>query len=161
MALYLQKPHHTIIAASRSPSSYYTLFSLPHHETSSLITISIDSTIPTSASTALQALEKDHPEITHLDVVIANAGISSVWPTVEKLDVEDLKEHMQVNVYGVVWLFQAALPLMRKAMETGKEPKFVTVGSTAGWIEVCYFLFSPSFLALLIHWGDSVLFELR
>ena len=133
VSLYLLKPHHTIIAAVRSPSSATPLFFLPHHPTFTILTITIDASVSTSASTALKKLEHDHPEITHLDVVIANAGISSVWPTVEKLDVEDLRSHMEINVYGVVWLFQATLRLLRK----GREPRWVTVGSTAGWTEVC------------------------
>ena len=92
--------------------------------------------------------------------MIANAGILSVWPTIKELDVEDLKEHMEVNVYGVVWLFQAALPLLRKAIQMNREPKWVTVGSMAGWTEVC---FPPS--SCLSFWrfnfrGDEIIFEL-
>jgi len=59
----------------------------------------------------------------HLDVVVANAGIAYNWEPLAKVDPEVVREHFTVNTLGTFALFQAALPLMKKA---GKS-KFVAI----------------------------------
>ena len=39
----------------------------------------------------------------------------------------DVREHFEINVCAVIYLFQAVLPLLNKA----KMPKFVTLGTSA------------------------------
>jgi NAD(P)-dependent dehydrogenase (short-subunit alcohol dehydrogenase family) len=51
----------------------------------------------------------------HLDVVIANAGIAYNWERLEQVDPEVIREHFTVNSLGTFTLFQAVLPLLRKA----------------------------------------------
>lgn len=59
----------------------------------------------------------------HLDVVIANAGIAYNWELLEKVDPEVVREHLTVNTLGSIILFQAVLPLLRKA----KRSKFIPI----------------------------------
>lgn len=59
----------------------------------------------------------------HLDVVIANAGIAYDWVPLENIDPEVAMEHISVNTLGTLSLFQAVLPLLRKS----KSPKFVPI----------------------------------
>ncbi|KAF8859559.1 NAD(P)-binding protein [Acephala macrosclerotiorum] len=66
--------------------------------------------------------------IDRLDLVIANAGIATVWPTVADASVEDMQEHYLVNVIGLVVLFQATLPLLSEAVVG----KFAVMSSLAG-----------------------------
>ncbi|KAF7940452.1 uncharacterized protein EAE98_000579 [Botrytis deweyae] len=68
--------------------------------------------------------------INHIDLVIANAGVSYAWPSVIDLKIEDLEGHFIPNVYGAVRLYQATLSLLLKS----KDPKWVIIGSTAGMI---------------------------
>ena len=46
------------------------------------------------------------------------------------VNLDDLQEHIQVNVYGPLTLFQATLPLL----ERSANPKFAAVGSPLGSI---------------------------
>ena len=82
---------------------------------------------PADAFEAVKILNSEH-DIHHLDVVIANAGIAYVYPKVSELKITDLKAHMEPNVHGAIWLYQATLPLLLRSAN----PKWVTMGSTAG-----------------------------
>lgn len=69
--------------------------------------------------------------ISAVDIVIANAGIAKVLPTVAQAQVSDMLEHFMVNAVAPALLFQAFLPLLRKSQ---REPKFVTLSTTAASI---------------------------
>ncbi|KAF2684100.1 NAD(P)-binding protein [Lentithecium fluviatile CBS 122367] len=64
-------------------------------------------------------------------MVIANAGVSYVWPKVSEVRTADLQGHLTPNVFGVVWLYQA----MRALLERSAKPVWVTMGSSAGLTE--------------------------
>ena len=132
LELYLARPNHIVIAANRD-STHTTsknLVNLPTAIGSRLITVKIDAT---SESDALEAAKQLWAQgVDHIDIVIANAGISYIWPKVSDLKISDLQSHVVTNVYGVVWLYQATLPLLLKS----DNPKWVTIGSAAGWLEV-------------------------
>jgi norsolorinic acid ketoreductase len=99
-------------------------------KSSSLIVVKIESAPTESALAAVKELQQIHG-IKSLDVVIANAGISKIYPTVADVDVEDMKEHYLVNTIGVVTLFQAVLPLLNNSQ---KEKKFIAISSSAASI---------------------------
>lgn len=67
-----------------------------------------------------------------LDLVIANAGVAMSYPKVSELKVADLQAHLGPNVFGVVWLYQATLPLLRAS----ESPKWITMGSSAAHLSV-------------------------
>lgn len=129
---YLSCPKTTVVAAVRDieSSSAKSLHDLPKGAGSTLIVVKIDSSSLTDAEHATSLLQSKY-NILSLDVVIANAGISKVWPAVHEANIEDMREHFEVNVLGVVTLFKAVRPLLLKSAGT---PKFITLGSTAGWI---------------------------
>lgn len=130
---YLALPNHTVIAGNRDPThaTSQALNDLPKADGSKLIVVKIDATVEKDAHDAVKELQETHG-ITHLDIVIANAGISYALPTVADLKIADFQAHMEPNVYGVIALYQATRPLLRKS---SKEPMFVPMGSTAGCIE--------------------------
>ncbi|EXF82182.1 aflatoxin biosynthesis ketoreductase nor-1 [Colletotrichum fioriniae PJ7] len=130
---YLALPNHIVIAGNRDPTqpTSQALNDLPKAEGSKLIVVKIDACVEEDAQDAVKELQETYG-ITHLDIVIANAGISYAWPAVAELKIADLQAHMEPNVYGVVALYQATRPLLRKS---SKEPMFVPMGSTAGCIE--------------------------
>lgn len=130
------KPDHVVIAANRDPSGATStaLQDLPKGEGSRLIVVKLDSAVEADAIEAVKTLETQG--IDSLDIVVANAGISEVYPEVSALNASDLQRHVTVNVLGVVWLYQAVLPLLRKSTN----PKWVNMGSSAGGLEVGFFL---------------------
>ncbi|OJD32599.1 aflatoxin biosynthesis ketoreductase nor-1 [Diplodia corticola] len=133
---YLARPRHTVIGAVRDPSApaSQSLLSVPTGANSQAIIVKIDSASLTDAAAAIHTLQTTHA-ITHLDLVIANAGIQTALPWVRDVTPADLSSHYAINVIGPVVLFQATLPLLEAAATAGgPPPKFVTVGSAGGSI---------------------------
>ncbi|MFK4088516.1 SDR family NAD(P)-dependent oxidoreductase [Kribbella sp. NPDC020789] len=64
----------------------------------------------------------------HLDVLVNNAGISGGAPTPAELTAERLQQVYDVNVFGLVRVTQAFLPLL----EASESPVIVNVGSSLG-----------------------------
>ncbi|KAI8966319.1 NAD(P)-binding protein [Daldinia sp. FL1419] len=131
---YLALPNHVVIAANRNPghSTSKELARLPKASGTSLIVVKVEAASDTDATDAIEELKKQG--IDHLDLVIANAAVSFAFTKVADAKVEDMSRVMNINFFGVLRLFQATLPLLRKAVS----PKFVTIGSGAGSIEEMY-----------------------
>ncbi len=129
---YLETPSHTVIAANRNPEhpSSEELANLPKASGSSLIVVKVDASSDTDALDAARELQKQG--IDHLDVVIANAAIAEGFPRVEDTSAEGLLRHVNINTCGVLRLYQATIPLLRRAAS----PKFATISSLGGSIEV-------------------------
>ncbi|KAJ6035992.1 hypothetical protein N7540_000271 [Penicillium herquei] len=128
---FLARPNITVIAAVRDPAgaSSQSLQSLPKGESSHLITVKVESTSPTDPEAAVQTLINEHG-IDHLDVVIANAGISEDFSTVHEVPIPVLRKHIEVNGFGPIYLYQALYPLLKKS----EKPTFVGIGSPLGSI---------------------------
>ncbi|KAH8668820.1 hypothetical protein BX600DRAFT_435337 [Xylariales sp. PMI_506] len=126
---YLALPNHVVIAANRNPAdpNSQALSDLLVGEGSRLIVVKIDVLSEQDPFTAMDELKKLH-DIHHLDVVIANAGISDVNPPVADLKLADLQAHIATNLYGVVNVYHATRPMLQKST---KEPMFVPMGSQA------------------------------
>lgn len=124
------QPNTTVIAGVRDPTHITSkaLTKLPKGASSSIIVLKIENASESDALAAIEELQARN--ITALDVVIANAAIGKVYPTVATANPTDLQEHFLVNVIGTIVLFQATLPLLNNA----KNPKFVAMGSSAGSI---------------------------
>jgi norsolorinic acid ketoreductase len=125
---YLSRPNHVVIAANRDPSSATSkaLSHLPTAAGSRLIVVKLDAAVEADAAAVIRSLV-DAYGITHLDLVIANAGTGLVYPAVRAARRADLQTHIEINVFGPLHLLQAALPLLEKAAA----PKWVTIGSSA------------------------------
>ena len=122
---FLARPNYIVIGAVRNPSTATALKKLPTGEGSSLIIVKIDSISETDPTTAIEDIRSQG--VTAVDIVVANAGISQVFPQVHEVELSDLLEHLQVNLFGVILLFKAVRPLLLAA----KQPKFVTLGTSA------------------------------
>ncbi|KAJ5946511.1 Short-chain dehydrogenase/reductase SDR [Penicillium verhagenii] len=132
LEIYLKKPNHTVIAATRDPGhpTSQSLAHLPTAEGNKLHVIKIDATSSTDPQDAVQELATKG--ITRVDILIANAGICLLWPRVSDVKVEDIKQHVDVNIYGFIHLYQAFRGLLKES----KDPKWVTIGSSAGFLTV-------------------------
>lgn len=126
---FLARSNTTVIAAVREPvgALSQSLQFLPKGEYSRLIVVKIDSKSPTDPAAAVETLQREHG-IDHLDVIIANAGISEDFSPVHGVSIPVLREHVEVNGYGPIYLYQAAHPLVKKS----KKPTFVGIGSPLG-----------------------------
>jgi len=121
-----------VLAAVRNPSGKEAqgLESLSRSEGSQLLLVKIESTSNPDAVEAVESIQSQG--ISHLDVVIANAGIpkTEAFLEVARMKTSDLIELIDVNVDGPIRLFQATLPLLRAA----KQPKFVVISSAVSTI---------------------------
>jgi NAD(P)-dependent dehydrogenase (short-subunit alcohol dehydrogenase family) len=129
---YLARPNHIVIAGNRDPAhaTSRSLADLPRGDGSRLVVLKIDASVEEDAFAAMKELESTHG-VDRLDVVIANAGVSYIQPSVADVKLKDFRAHMVPNVEGVISLYQATRGFMKKASET---PIFAPVGSSAGLI---------------------------
>ena len=132
LELYLAKSHHTVIAANRDPNhpTSKALLDLPKAEGTSLLLTKLNATVPTDAVDAVKDLASQG--INHIDILIANAGIAYIWPTVADVKINDIQKHFETNVYGVIYLYQAFLPVLKKS----KKPTWVSIGSSSAFLTV-------------------------
>lgn len=63
--------------------------------------------------------------IDKIDVVIANAGISKYYGSAEITPISEVREHFEVNTIGVILLFQATAPLLKRS----SAPVFVGIST--------------------------------
>ncbi|KAL7619736.1 hypothetical protein AAE478_010278 [Parahypoxylon ruwenzoriense] len=82
------------------------------------------SSVESDAAAAIEVVASQG--ITKLDLVVANAEIFDTYGKIS-----DLQAHLVPNVFGLVWLYQATLPLLLKS----PDPKWATMGSSAGFLE--------------------------
>ncbi|KAF2805676.1 NAD(P)-binding protein [Mytilinidion resinicola] len=127
-AEYLSRPHTTLIAAVRDPkANSKALETLPKGTGSTLLTVKIDSLSPTDAKAAIAALPPSFP---HIDLVIANAGVTVFNPVLD-ITVDEYLYHQNINVLGPLLLFQATWPLLQKSAA----PKFIVISSSLGSVK--------------------------
>jgi NAD(P)-dependent dehydrogenase (short-subunit alcohol dehydrogenase family) len=101
----------------------------------------LDDADPAISSASLPARLAAEHDITHLDVVIANAGTSSAFEGVLSSaggtgtdPGEAMLRDFEVNAVGPARLFNAVWPLLDSHREEGKEKKFVFISSSLGSI---------------------------
>lgn len=141
LATILTRQNNTVIAAVRDPQAAVSqsLNDLPKAEGTSLHLIKIDSAVPTDPAAAVKALAA--AGISHIDTVIANAAIADATASVLAVSPDDVHRHLDVNLFGVLALFQAVEPLLKKA----KNPKFIGLSSTIGSNELVTSMPGPWF----------------
>ncbi|CAG8878138.1 unnamed protein product [Penicillium nalgiovense] len=89
-----------------------------------------NSTVIAAVRDPVGALSQSLQSLPGTNVVIANAGISEEFSTVHGVSIPVLREHVEVNGYGPIYLYQAVYPLLKES----KKPTFVGVGSPIGSI---------------------------
>lgn len=66
----------------------------------------------TNRAACIEAMAKAKAAFSTIDVVINNAG-SGVFGTVEELGEQDARDIIEANLFGTLWITQAALPILR------------------------------------------------
>ncbi|KAM0255925.1 hypothetical protein ACHAQJ_005326 [Trichoderma viride] len=127
---FLSQPNHTVISANRDPShpTSKALTDLPKANGSKVVVVKYDAGVEQDAFDVVEELKEKYG-ISQLDVVVANAGIAKSYPLVKDVQRADIQEHINVNAYGVVSLYQATRDLLQKSTNN---PIFTTIGSGAG-----------------------------
>lgn len=95
-----------VVATSRSLSG---LKDLADQYGSAFFPLELDIT---NRAACFDALAKAQAHFGNIDVVINNAG-TGVFGTVEELDEQAARDIIDANLFGTLWITQAALPIMR------------------------------------------------
>lgn len=66
----------------------------------------------TNRDQCFSAVEKGYNHFGNLDVVINNAGYG-LFGTIEEVAEKDVRDQFETNVFGSLWVSQAAIPIMR------------------------------------------------
>lgn len=127
-AVELAKAGYYVVATMRDPCKQEALLTLAKDEqVSERITVwTLDVTKRTQISEVAEKLTETYQR---LDVLIHNAGIS-IGSFNEEISEQDWRRSMETNFFGVVFLTQALLPLMRQ-QQSGK---IINVSSVGGRI---------------------------
>ncbi|MDR0262393.1 MAG: SDR family NAD(P)-dependent oxidoreductase [Sphingobacterium sp.] len=96
-----------VIATSRDAKS---LHDLANQYQGQLLPISLDIT---DRSAVFQAVQDAKRHFGHIDVVINNAGYG-VFGAIEEVDEKSIRNVFETNVFGTLWVTQAALPIFRE-----------------------------------------------
>ena len=83
---------------------------LKQKEKLSLEVLQLDVTSDESVKEAIQKITNEQERI---DILVNNAGYALVGPF-EELSIEEFKEQFETNVFGVIRVTQAVLPIMRR-----------------------------------------------
>jgi len=75
-----------------------------------VLTLALDVTDKAAVN---EAIKRGHEKFGRLDVVINNAGYGQ-FGAVEELSEQEARDQMETNLFGALWVTQAALPLMRE-----------------------------------------------
>jgi norsolorinic acid ketoreductase len=126
--VYVSRDNTTIIAAVRdiNKETAKSLTTVPTGRNSKVLLVKIDSLSEDDPKNAMEIVRRKF-FIDHVDIVIANAGDSKFAP-VDKVSVEMMKYHYNVNTIGPLLLFQSVWPLLQQAAK----PKFIVISSTLG-----------------------------
>jgi len=84
----------------------------------------------TDAEAATAAVEFAVAEFGRIDVVVNNAGYANSAP-IEEVDPEDFRAQIEANLFGVVNVTRAALPILR-AQRSGVFVQFSSIGGRVG-----------------------------
>lgn len=117
-----EKGYHVILGA-RSLQDGQSIVKELESKGLSVSAVQLDDTDINSVQNAVQ-------EINALDILINNAGIALEASSPSKLDVTKVKNEFDVNVFGVINVTSAILPLLQKE----KEAKIINISSMMGFL---------------------------
>ncbi|WDK19197.1 aflatoxin biosynthesis ketoreductase nor-1, partial [Colletotrichum graminicola] len=122
-----------VIVAVRDPThaTSRSLADLHKGNGSGLIVVKYDAAVEQDAFNLAKELQEKQ-KVDHLDIVIANAAIATSFRSVKDVKREEIQEHINVNTYSAVSLYQATRDLLQKSTN---KPMLVLVGSLAGSLE--------------------------
>jgi NAD(P)-dependent dehydrogenase (short-subunit alcohol dehydrogenase family) len=115
---------HPLLATARNPAQ---LADLGAKYGDQVRTFALDVTDPLAARAAVAAAVATFGR---LDVVANNAGYGDIGP-IEDTSLEDIRAQIETNLFGVINVTKAAIPIMRE-QQTGRIIQFSSVGGRIG-----------------------------
>lgn len=112
-----------VIVAVRNTLS---LKELAERYPSTLLVLRLD---VTDKKACFEAIEKAKQHFGKIDVLINNAGYGHVG-AIEELNEEEIRAQMETNVFGLLWVTQAIIPIMREQ----KSGHIIQVSSALGLV---------------------------
>ncbi|KAK4049895.1 hypothetical protein OIO90_005284 [Microbotryomycetes sp. JL221] len=137
MTKILLKRGHNVIAAARNPEAATDFKELKKQYPQSFDTVVLDVAETNSVNDAAAAVAKNPLAKDGIDVLINNAGAmqgsfyNGLYGS-QSDPIEDLRSTFEVNVYGVVRVNNAFLPLLRK--KTSGKKQIIVISSAGGSI---------------------------
>ncbi|KAI5864078.1 NAD(P)-binding protein [Durotheca rogersii] len=127
---YLSRPNCTVVGGIRDENSpgVAELKASPPGAGSELLLVKLESTSPTDAKSAVEKMTA--AGVDHIDVLIANAGVSPPIKPLETVTREEVANVFDINALGTLSLYQACHSLLEKS----KNAKFASISSAAGSI---------------------------
>ena len=126
----------TVIATMRDASldAREAMAHLPKGKGSNIIVVALDTASPLNSHGTL-VVRLAEQGITHLDVVIANAGSASGFKLISDTSPEDLLYDFSINTVGLLQLFNTTWPLLdRSDVDNAAKRKFIYITSSVGSI---------------------------
>ena len=95
-----------VVATARDPG---TLDELARIYGNAILALPLD---VTERDAVFEAVDQAHRHFKRLDVILCNAGYGYMG-AIEELEPEQVRASFDTNVFGTLWLLQAALPILR------------------------------------------------
>src|SRR4051794_5963356 len=96
-----------VAATARDPSS---LDDVVAEHGDAVLPIALD---VTDRAAVFEAVRRAHEQLGRLDVVVNNAGYGQ-FGMVEELSEQEARDQIETNLFGALWVTQAALPFLRE-----------------------------------------------
>ncbi|KAJ9640838.1 hypothetical protein H2204_003127 [Knufia peltigerae] len=133
--LILSRPNTTVVALVRdleheTTKSLVDTHAHAHESLNKLIVIPYDASVPGSADEAISTLQSPSHKITHVDVVIANAGMLTKRGPAIDTPAEDILSSVRVNAIAPLDLFRALFS--SSSLMSPKPTKFIAISSAIG-----------------------------
>jgi NAD(P)-dependent dehydrogenase (short-subunit alcohol dehydrogenase family) len=113
-----------VVATARQPEQLHALIE-GHEDRARVFPLDV-----TDADEAAAAVELAVSEFGRIDVVVNNAGYANSAP-IEEADPDDFRAQIEANLFGVVNVTRAALPVLR-AQRSGVFVQFSSIGGRVG-----------------------------
>jgi len=117
---FLKRGDQVIVAVRNSDS----LNELANKYPSTLLVLKLD---VTDKKACFDAIAKAKAHFGSIDVLINNAGYGHIG-AIEELEEQEIRTQMETNVFGLLWITQAVIPVMRKQ----KSGHIIQVSSALG-----------------------------
>lgn len=88
----------------------------------------------TDRTAAFAAVQEGHDHFGELDIVVNNAGYGQ-FGMIEELSEKDARDQIETNVFGALWITQAALPYLRER-QAGHILQVSSIGGISAFVNL-------------------------